>query len=203
MRILILGGDGYLGWPTAMHLTSHGHDVAVVDNYLRRRLCREEDVGPLFEVPNLHERARIWEAQSGHRVPVFIGDLTQWDFVEEVFQAFTPDAIVHYAEQPSAPYSMLTRPCRQPHAEQQPQHDHESDSCRPAILPRRSHCKNRHHGRIRGTRISISRKAGSTSRTKAETTSSFIRVKRAAFIIRPKSWILTCCGFMCARGDCA
>jgi UDP-sulfoquinovose synthase len=107
MRILILGGDGYLGWPTAMHLTAHGHDVAVVDNYLRRRLCREEDVGPLFDVPNLHERSRIWEAQSGHRVPVFIGDLAQWDFVEEVFHAFIPDAVVHYAEQPSAPYSML------------------------------------------------------------------------------------------------
>ena len=57
MRILVLGGDGYLGWPTAMHLTARGHDVAVVDNYLRRRLCREENVEPLFEVPNLEERA--------------------------------------------------------------------------------------------------------------------------------------------------
>jgi len=109
MRVLILGGDGYLGWPTAMHLTTQGHDVVVVDNYLRRRLCREENVGPLFEVPNLHERVRIWESASGYKIPVFIGDLTQWDFVQEVFTSFTPEGIVHYAEQPAAPYSMLNR----------------------------------------------------------------------------------------------
>jgi UDP-sulfoquinovose synthase len=109
MRILILGGDGYLGWPTAMHLTSKGHEVAVVDNYLRRNLCREENVEPLFEVPNLHERVGLWEAFSGYSIPVFIGDLTDWNFVEKTFHAFTPEAVVHYAEQPAAPYSMLNR----------------------------------------------------------------------------------------------
>ena len=60
MKVLILGGDGYLGWPTAMHLTAHGHNVAVVDNYLRRQICREENVTPLFEIPNLHERTALW-----------------------------------------------------------------------------------------------------------------------------------------------
>jgi UDP-sulfoquinovose synthase len=109
MRILILGGDGYLGWPTAMHLTTYGHTVGVVDNYLRRNLCREENIEPLFDVPNLNERAKIWEKLSGFKIPVFIGDLTKWDFISEVFKKFTPDAIVHYAEQPSAPYSMLNR----------------------------------------------------------------------------------------------
>lgn len=109
MRILILGGDGYLGWPTAMNLSSLGHDVTVVDNYLRRNICREEDVEALFSVPNLIERAQIWEKQSGHTVKVCIGDLADWSFVAEVFKASTPDVIVHYAEQPSAPYSMLNR----------------------------------------------------------------------------------------------
>jgi UDP-sulfoquinovose synthase len=109
MRILILGGDGYLGWPTAMHLTAKGHEVAVVDNYLRRRICREEDVEPLFRVPNLHERVRIWSETSGCGMQVYIGDLTSWEFVAEVFRKFTPEAIVHYAEQPSAPFSMLNR----------------------------------------------------------------------------------------------
>jgi len=109
MRVLILGGDGYLGWPTAMHLTARGHDVAVVDNYLRRRLCVEENVEPLFNVPNLHERIDLWQSFSGYKIPAFIGDLTRWDFVEEVFKSFTPDGIVHYAEQPAAPYSMLNR----------------------------------------------------------------------------------------------
>jgi UDP-sulfoquinovose synthase len=109
MRILILGGDGYLGWPTAMHLSANGHEVAVVDNYLRRNICREENVEPLFPVPNLHERIALWESVSGHTMDVFIGDLTVWDFVEEVFRAFSPEGVVHYAEQPAAPYSMLNR----------------------------------------------------------------------------------------------
>jgi len=109
MKVLILGGDGYLGWPTAMHLTSKNHDVAVVDNYLRRRLCREENVEPLFEVPNLHERIALWETVSGNKIKLFIGDLTDWNFTENVFRSFRPDAIIHYAEQPAAPYSMLNR----------------------------------------------------------------------------------------------
>lgn len=109
MRVLILGGDGYLGWPTAMHLSARGHEVAVVDNYLRRRMCIEENTPSLFEVPMLQERAKLWRDSSGLTVQVFIGDLCQWDFVSEVFGKFCPDALIHYAEQPSAPYSMLNR----------------------------------------------------------------------------------------------
>ena len=109
MNVLILGGDGYLGWPTAMHLTAHGHNVAVVDNYLRRSLCREENVEPLVEVPNLQQRSALWNSLAGYSIPVFIGDLRKWEFVEEVFQGVVPEAIVHYAEQPAAPYSMLNR----------------------------------------------------------------------------------------------
>lgn len=109
MRILILGGDGYLGWPTAMHFSAKGHEVAVADNYLRRRICREENVEPLFATPNLARRCKIWGDISGHAIPVYIGDLTQWEFVREIFEKFIPDAVVHYAEQPAAPYSMLNR----------------------------------------------------------------------------------------------
>ena len=109
MKVLILGGDGYLGWPTAMHLTANGHEVAVVDNYLRRNLCRENDCAPLYSVPNLKARTHLWKSHSGYPIQVFIGDLCQWDFIETVFRTFEPEAIVHYAEQPSAPYSMLNR----------------------------------------------------------------------------------------------
>ena len=109
MRALILGGDGYLGWPTAMHLSSKGHKVAVADNYLRRQLCKEVNAKPLFSVPNLDERARLWESISGCNLDVFIGDLNEWSFIEKIFTSFMPDAIIHYAEQPSAPYSMLDR----------------------------------------------------------------------------------------------
>ena len=110
MKVLILGGDGYLGWPTAMHLSAKGHEVAVVDNYLRRNLAREENVEPLYEVPNLLERVNLWQAQSGKEITAFIGDLQDWDFVSRVFTSFGPEAIIHFAEQPSAPYSMLNRP---------------------------------------------------------------------------------------------
>ena len=109
MRILILGADGYLGWPTVMHLTAKGHDVVAVDNYLRRKLFHEVGVEPLFKVPKLDERCAIWESVSGYKVPFYIGDLAEWEFVEKIFGEFKPDAIVHYAEQPAAPYSMLNR----------------------------------------------------------------------------------------------
>jgi UDP-sulfoquinovose synthase len=109
MRILVLGGDGYLGWPTAMHLSAHGYEVAVADNYLRRRLCREEQVDFLYEAPELDERAALWQSASGHRIGVHVGDLNEWNFAAGVFEKFRPQAVVHYAEQPAAPYSMLNR----------------------------------------------------------------------------------------------
>jgi UDP-sulfoquinovose synthase len=109
MRVLVLGGDGYLGWPTSMHFSAHGHEVMAVDNYMRRALSREQDSEPLFEVPNLHARAKLWREQSGKEIAVRVGDLDSWDFIASVFAEFKPDTIVHYAEQPSAPYSMIDR----------------------------------------------------------------------------------------------
>lgn len=109
MIVLVLGADGYLGWPTSMHLSAHGYDVVGVDNYLRRRLAREEDVEPLYELPNLTERCRIWKKISGQSIRPWIGDLRDWSFVEKLFREVSPDAIIHYAEQPSAPYSVLNR----------------------------------------------------------------------------------------------
>lgn len=109
MNVLILGGDGYLGWPTSMHLAAHGHEVVVVDNYMRRDMARNEDVEPLYELPNLIERCRIWEETGGKPITPLIGDLRDWTFVEKVFRQTIPDTIIHYAEQPSAPYSMLSR----------------------------------------------------------------------------------------------
>lgn len=109
MRVLIAGGDGYLGWPTAMHLSFSGHEVAVADNYLRRKMAVEEDVEPLYSVPNLADRIRIWNEKTGKDIKKIIGDLSNWEFVSKIFREFQPEAIIHYAEQPSAPYSMLNR----------------------------------------------------------------------------------------------
>jgi UDP-sulfoquinovose synthase len=109
MRILILGADGYLGWPTAMHLAARGHEVIAVDSYLRRQLCREVKVEPLFEVPELAERCAIWQELTGGQIEHRIGDLNEWEFIAGIFRDFGPQAVVHYAEQPAAPYSMLNR----------------------------------------------------------------------------------------------
>lgn len=118
MKILILGGDGYLGWPTAMYLSSQGCDVAVVDNYFRRDICKKMSLSPLLEVAHLEERTKLWQEVSGHNIPYAIGDITDYSFLSGCFtgESFdpkepfcNPDAVIHYAEQPSAPYSMMGR----------------------------------------------------------------------------------------------
>ncbi|MEN8217333.1 MAG: NAD-dependent epimerase/dehydratase family protein [Pseudomonadota bacterium] len=119
MKILILGGDGYLGWPTAMYFSNRGYEVTVVDNYLRRNACTELDTGMLYSVPTLIERAKIWHEKTGKEIKVVIGDLTAPELMRSLFNGqitynwalnnrFTgiPDTVIHYAEQPSAPYSL-------------------------------------------------------------------------------------------------
>jgi len=116
---LILGGDGYLGWPTAMHLSDLGHEVTVVDNYMRRHAADQLDTGMLYSVPSLQQRARLWYELTGKEIKVVIGDLADPSLmrslflgscrysycVETAFQGL-PETGIHYAEQPSAPYSL-------------------------------------------------------------------------------------------------
>ncbi len=110
MRILILGGDGYLGWPTAMRFSNRGHDVHVVDNYLRRRAHREAGTDSLTPIPDdLPARVAAWHEITGRTIGVTEGDLCDWPIVEAVFRDFRPEAVVHYGEMPSAPYSMKDR----------------------------------------------------------------------------------------------
>jgi len=119
-RILILGGDGYLGWPTAMHLSACGHDVTVADNYFRRHACDELDTGMLYAVPSLVSRARRWQEVSGRTIRVVITDLAQPSRMRALFDDSAVcdhpygeradgsyDTVIHYAEQPSAPYSVM------------------------------------------------------------------------------------------------
>jgi UDP-sulfoquinovose synthase len=110
MRILILGGDGYLGWPTAMRFSSRGHEVHVLDDYLRRSAHRDAGTDSLTPIlPDLPSRAAVWHEVTGRTIEVTEGDLTDWSVVEQVFGSFRPEAIVHYGEMPSAPYSMKDR----------------------------------------------------------------------------------------------
>lgn len=107
MRVVVLGGDGYLGWPTAMHFAAQGHEVWAVDNYLRRRIAQETNSEALFPTPNLNDRADIFHAATGHRIHVTIGDCADYRMMSRLFAETRPDAVVHYAEQPSGPYSMM------------------------------------------------------------------------------------------------
>lgn len=107
MRVLVLGGDGYLGWPTAMRLSTLGHDICVVDNYYRRAIALETQSEPLITLPNLHGRAELFYRTFGKSIQVQVGDCADFNFLANVFQTFGPETVVHYAEQPSAPYSMI------------------------------------------------------------------------------------------------
>lgn len=109
MRILVLGGDGYLGWPTALHLSQRGHDVGVIDNMSRRLWDHELGAESLVPIASLQERVAVWKSVSGKRIEAFVGDLTDYTFLEPVVRDFKPEAIVHYGEQRSAPYSMIDR----------------------------------------------------------------------------------------------
>lgn len=106
MRILVLGGDGYLGWPTSMMFAAGGHEVLAVDNYLRRTMALETDSLPLFHTPVLEERARLFHQLSSHTVQVRITDCADSSVMNGIFREFEPEVVIHYAEQPSAPYSM-------------------------------------------------------------------------------------------------
>lgn len=109
MRILILGGDGYLGWPTAMRFSERGHDVAVADNFARRRWHTENATDSLTPIASLEERIAAWKEVSGSEIRRFEGSMEDPEFIDRVIAATMPEAIVHYAEQASAPYSMKSR----------------------------------------------------------------------------------------------
>jgi UDP-sulfoquinovose synthase len=109
MRILVLGGDGYLGWPTALHLSDRGHDVGIVDSFVRRQYDHELGVQSLVPIEPLVNRVRAWQEVSGRQLATYVGDLTDADFTYRTLREFRPDAVVHFAEQRAAPYSMIDR----------------------------------------------------------------------------------------------
>ncbi len=109
MRVLILGGDGYLGWPTAMRFSERGHEVSVVDNFSRRRWHHEHSTDSLTPIRPLGERIDAWRELTGGEIHSFVGDIEDAAFIDGVVAETLPEAIVHYGEQPSAPFSMMSR----------------------------------------------------------------------------------------------
>jgi UDP-sulfoquinovose synthase len=107
VNILIVGGDGYLGWPQAMYLSKQGHRVGVLDNLARRAWdvdCGTDSLTPILRLP---ERAALWKNLTGRTIEIYIGDIREYDFLAAILPRFLPDAIVHFGEQRSAPYSMI------------------------------------------------------------------------------------------------
>ena len=103
MKILVLGGDGYLGWPTAMHFAASGDEVWIADNFAKRKWELEDGIEPLLPTPTLHRRVQCWNTSgSGSEIRMKVGDLINHRFVYNLFREVQPDTIVHYAEQPSA-----------------------------------------------------------------------------------------------------
>jgi UDP-sulfoquinovose synthase len=109
MKILVLGGDGYLGWPTGLHLSEAGHEVAVADNFARRQYDYEMGVDSLVPIESLQTRIRTWQELTGQEIGCYIGDLTDAEFTYHMVRDYAPEAIVHFAEQRAAPYSMVDR----------------------------------------------------------------------------------------------
>ncbi len=107
MKIAVLGGDGFVGWPTSLHLSDHGHEVHIIDNLSRRWIDTELGVQSLTPMDSIQERTRIWKQETGRQIHFHLIDIAE-DY--EVFKRWLdenrPDAIIHFAEQRAAPYSM-------------------------------------------------------------------------------------------------
>jgi UDP-sulfoquinovose synthase len=109
MKICVLGGDGYCGWATALYLSGKGHTVSIVDNFARRQWDHELGVQTLTPIQSLADRLRVWQELTGQHIEHFSGDVTDYDFLASTIDAVRPDAVVHFAEQRAAPYSMIDR----------------------------------------------------------------------------------------------
>ncbi|TFJ92745.1 NAD-dependent epimerase/dehydratase family protein [Lentibacillus salicampi] len=109
MKIIVGGGDGFCGWPTALYLSKQGHDVSIIDSMVRRDIDNELHSNSITPIASLDERVAKWKELTGKDIGIYEGDLTHYDFLREVLKQEMPDAFVHFAEQRSAPYSMIDR----------------------------------------------------------------------------------------------
>jgi UDP-sulfoquinovose synthase len=109
MNIVVLGGDGYCGWATALYLSAKGHSVAIVDNFVRRQWDHELGAQTLTPILPLGDRLRTWTRLTGKAIELFVGDVMDYEFLLSTVKQFEPETIIHFAEQRSAPYSMIDR----------------------------------------------------------------------------------------------
>jgi UDP-sulfoquinovose synthase len=109
MRVLVIGGDGYCGWATALHLSNKGYEVGILDSLVRRFWDTQLGADTLTPIASIQQRLQRWQDLTGKSIPLFVGDITDYSFLSQSMQQFQPDAIVHFGEQRSAPFSMIDR----------------------------------------------------------------------------------------------
>ena len=109
MKIIVAGGDGFCGWPTALYLSQKGHDISIIDSMVRRHIDEELGSNSLTPIAGLEQRVAKWKELTGKEIRTYEGDLQDFSFLKMVFEKEQPEAFVHFAEQRSAPYSMIDR----------------------------------------------------------------------------------------------
>ncbi len=109
MKVLVIGGDGYCGWATALYLAKQGYEVGILDSLIRRHWDQTLGVDTLTPIAPIHKRIDRWRGLTGQHMDLFVGDITNYEFLESVFRSFEPQAVVHFGEQRSAPFSMIDR----------------------------------------------------------------------------------------------
>ena len=109
MRVLVIGGDGYCGWATALHLSQKGHEVGILDSLVRRFWDSQLGADTLTPIASIQQRIQRWKDLTGKSIDLFIGDITDYTFLSQSMRQFQPDSIVHFGEQRSAPFSMIDR----------------------------------------------------------------------------------------------
>ncbi|KAF2552558.1 hypothetical protein F2Q68_00037747 [Brassica cretica] len=108
-RVMVIGGDGYCGWATALHLSKKNYQVAIVDNLVRRLFDHQLGLESLTPIASIHDRISRWKALTGKTIELYVGDICDFEFLADSFNSFEPDSVVHFGEQRSAPYSMIDR----------------------------------------------------------------------------------------------
>lgn len=109
MRVLVIGGDGYCGWATALHLSNRGYEVGILDNLVRRHWDAQLCIETLTPIAPIQTRLQRWKDLTGKQIDLFIGDINDYPFLQDSLLKFQPDAVVHFGEQRSAPFSMIDR----------------------------------------------------------------------------------------------
>ncbi len=109
MKVLVIGGDGYCGWATALYLSNRGYEVGILDSLVRRHWDNELGVETLTPIAPIQQRLQRWQDLTNKSIDLFIGDITNYEFLHKALHQFQPTAIVHFGEQRSAPFSMIDR----------------------------------------------------------------------------------------------